>query len=87
MVGQVLLTFCRKTGIASTTTAEERGSASIMYVSAREAWFIWVGEKNGVRKKLNHESRRGHILSNEEKTILTISKLCSICNSAICKTE
>lgn len=26
--------------MASTTTAEERGSASIMYVRAREAWFI-----------------------------------------------
>lgn len=34
------ITFSKKTGIASTTTAEDRGSASIMYVKARQAWFI-----------------------------------------------
>lgn len=35
------ITFSRKTGIASTTTADDRGSASIMYVKARQAWFIY----------------------------------------------
>ena len=35
------ITFSKKTGIASTTTADDRGSASIMYVKARQAWFIW----------------------------------------------
>lgn len=35
------VTFSKKTGIASTTTADDLGSASIMYVKARQAWFIY----------------------------------------------
>lgn len=32
--------FCRNTGTASTTTVDDRGSASIIYVRARHAWVI-----------------------------------------------
>jgi hypothetical protein len=32
--------FCKKTGIASTTTVDDRGRASIMYVRARQACVI-----------------------------------------------
>lgn len=39
-LGKSRITFSKKTGIASTTTADDRGSASIMYVKARQAWFI-----------------------------------------------
>ena len=36
----VMLTFSKNTGTASTTTALDLGSASIMYVRARHAWCI-----------------------------------------------
>lgn len=78
------LTFSRKTGIASTTTAEDRGSASIIYVSAREAWFI-CGRSNipvVLQKWMNQTKGQ---LQFRQLIILTISKLCSICNSVICE--
>ena len=40
MEGREKITFSKKTGTASTTTADDLGKASIMYVRARQAWCI-----------------------------------------------